>query len=176
MIPHQLHLTKPQVVKLLKGGAVVVPHKHMGAEKGEHIMMLSPQSARKLLTSYKKGKGMRIMLTPEEINHSIQHGRGFMDSAKNSIIRVKHLLVLLLIILFLRKVLNKHLRKAQRQLGLLLVLTLVILKLVDRLVLLLVRQEHTLLIRKTLMSQSINLLIRQRRLVYNTQETKVVVK
>jgi hypothetical protein len=82
MIPHQLHLTKPQVVKLLKGGAVVVPHKHMGAEKGEHIMMLSPQSARKLLTSYKKGKGMRIMLSPEEINHSIQHGRGFMDSAK----------------------------------------------------------------------------------------------
>jgi hypothetical protein len=82
MIPHQLHLTQPQVVKLLKGGAVVVPHKNMGADKGEHIMMLSPQSARKLLTSYKNGKGMRVVLSPDEIHHCIKSGRGFRDTAK----------------------------------------------------------------------------------------------
>jgi hypothetical protein len=81
-IPHQLGLSVKQPIALLKGGSVLIPHSSMGVEAGEHIMMLQPQNARKLLTAYKKGKGIKIKLTPEEIRETIKSGRGFMDSAK----------------------------------------------------------------------------------------------
>lgn len=81
-IPHQLGLSVRQPVALLKGGAVLIPHSSMGADKGEHIIMLAPQNARKLMTAYKKGKGIKIKLTPDEIHHTIKSGRGFMDTAK----------------------------------------------------------------------------------------------
>jgi hypothetical protein len=81
-IPHQLGLSVRQPVALLKGGAVLIPHSSMGAHAGEHIIMLAPQNARKLMTAYKKGKGIKIKLTPDEMRETIKSGRGFMDAAK----------------------------------------------------------------------------------------------
>lgn len=83
-IPHQLGLSAKQPLMLMKGGAVLVPHSSMGADRGEYVMMLEPQNARKLLTAYKKGKGIKIKLTPNEITQTLRHGRGFMDKVKKA--------------------------------------------------------------------------------------------
>ena len=83
-IPHQMGLMKTQPKNLIMGKPVVIPFHQMGAGAGEHIMMLKPANARKLLTAYKKGKGIKIRLTPEEIHHTIHHGRGFFDWAKKA--------------------------------------------------------------------------------------------
>jgi len=80
-IPHQLGIAKHQAKNLIMGKPVVIPHNKMGAEAGEHVMMLKPQNARKLLTSYKRGKGMKMRLSPDEIHHTIHHGMGFKDVA-----------------------------------------------------------------------------------------------
>lgn len=78
-IPHQLGLAKNQAKKLLTGGAVIIPHSMMGSAAGEHILMLKPQNARKLLTAYTKGKGLKLSLTPDEMHHTLEHGRGFKE-------------------------------------------------------------------------------------------------
>jgi len=78
-IPHQLGLAKNQAKKLLTGGAVIIPHSMMGSAAGDHILMLKPQNARKLLTAYTKGRGLKLSLTPDEIQHTLEHGRGFKE-------------------------------------------------------------------------------------------------
>jgi len=75
-IPHQLHLSPAQVSKIHKGLAFNLPHIQMGADKGEHILSLLPETAMKMLKAYKSGKGMRLALSPEERQHSATHGRG----------------------------------------------------------------------------------------------------
>ena len=92
LIPHQLGLSKKQPLMLMRGGAVLVPHSNMGADKGEYVMMLEPQNARKLLTAYKKGKGIKIKLTPNEITQTLRHGRGFMDKVKKAFAKGKELM------------------------------------------------------------------------------------
>lgn len=91
-IPHQLGLSARQPVVLLRGGAVLIPHGSMGADRGDFVMMLQPQNARKLLTAYKKGKGIKIKLTPNEISETLKSGRGFMDYAKKAYAKGKQLL------------------------------------------------------------------------------------
>jgi hypothetical protein len=81
-IPHQLHLTNTQAMKLLKGQGTIIPFSQMGSDKGQHIVNLAPQTARKLLTSYKKGKGMRLSLSPDEIRSTVMQGQGFKDVLK----------------------------------------------------------------------------------------------
>lgn len=82
LIPHQLHVTADKVKKIVKGLPVNIPFAHMGSGVGDHIILLRPQNARKLLTAYKKGKGMKLLLHPHELHHTIHHGMGFFDSAK----------------------------------------------------------------------------------------------
>lgn len=82
LIPHQLHVSIDKAKKIVKGLPVLIPHAHMGSGVGEHIIMLRPQNARKLLSAYKKGKGMKLHLHPHELHHTIHHGRGFFDYAK----------------------------------------------------------------------------------------------
>jgi hypothetical protein len=76
-IPHQLGLTQAQINKLIDGKPINIAHRMMGSGAGDTVMLLKPQNARKLLTAFKKGKGMRITLHPEEIQHSVVSGRGF---------------------------------------------------------------------------------------------------
>lgn len=78
-IPHQLGLIKDQARKLASGQAVIIPHHMMGSGAGEHILMLKPQNARKLLTAYKKGKGLKLAMTPDEIHSTVAQGRGFKE-------------------------------------------------------------------------------------------------
>lgn len=81
-VPHQIHLTKGQITKLGKGLSTNLKHSQMGADKGDYVVMLHPQNARKMLTSFKKTKGMRLKLSPEEIEMTEKHGSGFFQTLK----------------------------------------------------------------------------------------------
>ena len=81
-IPHQLGLTQRQINNLHLGRPVNILHRTMGSGAGDTVIMLHPQNARKLLTAYKKGKGMRLIMHPHELETSVLHGRGFFSSLK----------------------------------------------------------------------------------------------
>jgi len=81
-IPHQIHLTETQIRKLGSGMPINLVHSQMGADKGDIVVMLKPQNARKMLTSYKKTKGMRLNLNPEELDETIRQGTGFFKTLK----------------------------------------------------------------------------------------------
>lgn len=82
LIPHQMGISKSQIGKLMKGGAINIPHSKMGSHAGDVVVMLKPQNARKLLSAYKRNKGMRLMMTPEELEMSMTHGQGFFKTLK----------------------------------------------------------------------------------------------
>lgn len=82
MIPHQIHLTTAQIKKIGSGLGVNLKHSQMGADKGDVVVMLKPQSARKMLTAYRKSKGMRLSMSPEEIDETMKQGGGFFKALK----------------------------------------------------------------------------------------------
>lgn len=75
-IPHQLHLTALQAKKMVNGMPVNIPLRQMGSDKGEEVVYLGRDNAKKLLSSFKKGKGMRLKLSPNEIKQTMISGRG----------------------------------------------------------------------------------------------------
>jgi len=77
MIPHQLHLTRKQINKMMKGGAVNIPLSQMGSDKGDTVVMLNPANAKRMLSSFKRMKGVRLALGPDELQASVMAGRGF---------------------------------------------------------------------------------------------------
>jgi hypothetical protein len=83
-IAHQLHLKEPQIHKMMEGKPVQISLEQMGAEKGKHVIYLAKPNAKKLMSSYKKGKGIRLTLTPEELDESIKSGAGILKSSVNS--------------------------------------------------------------------------------------------
>lgn len=84
LIPHQIHLSKEQLTRLGKGLATNLKHSQMGSDKGEFVVMLHPQNARRMLTSYKKGKGMRLCLSPDEMMETEKKGGGFFKGLKKT--------------------------------------------------------------------------------------------
>ncbi len=77
LIPHQLHLTDKQIENLMSGKSTNIPIQHMGSGAGETVVLLNPSNAKKLLSAYKKGKGMRLNLNTDELKGSMIQGRGF---------------------------------------------------------------------------------------------------
>jgi hypothetical protein len=68
--------------KLGSGLSTNLKHSQMGADKGDIVVMLRPQNARKMLTAYKKDKGIRLSLSPDELDETIKEGGGFFQSLK----------------------------------------------------------------------------------------------
>lgn len=79
IIPHQLHLTKAQKINLIKGKPVNVSHSNMGSGAGNVVITLTPANARKMMTAYKNGKGVRLSMSQPEILGTYKHGKGFFD-------------------------------------------------------------------------------------------------
>ena len=90
LIPHQLHLTHQQLAKIVKGQGVNVPVSQMGSDKGDVVVMLHPHNARKMLDAYKRNKGMRLGLSPVELEASMTEGRGFGRFMKKVGRKIKH--------------------------------------------------------------------------------------
>ena len=84
LIPHQLHLSPAQKRKLLSGLSVQISHAKMGAGAGSDILHLNGKNAKKILSAFKKVKGVRITLDPEEIGESGEglYGSGVSRSKK----------------------------------------------------------------------------------------------
>ena len=89
-VPHQIHLTMSQIKKLGSGLSTNLKHSQMGADKGEAVVMLTPQNARKMLTAYRKGKGMRLCMSPDEMDRTLVVGRGFKDVLKMGAKKLAH--------------------------------------------------------------------------------------
>lgn len=79
IIPHQLHLTKAQKINLIKGKPVNVSHGNMGSGAGNVVITLTPTNARKMMTAYKNGKGVRLSMSQPELMGTYKHGKGFFD-------------------------------------------------------------------------------------------------
>lgn len=75
-VPHQIHLTPMQASKLMSGGAINIPIHQMGSDKGSEVILLKAPNAKKLLTGFKRNKGVRIMLEPDEIEATMMKGSG----------------------------------------------------------------------------------------------------
>lgn len=65
LTPHSLNISPAQVKKLLKGGAISVKPSHF-VEGGGFKFMAMPQSARRIATSLRKNKGLRLALKQGE--------------------------------------------------------------------------------------------------------------
>ena len=75
-VPHQLHLTPAQAHKLMSGGAINIPLRNMGSDKGKEVILLSQPNAKRLLSSFKRNKGLRIQMSPDEIEATMMKGSG----------------------------------------------------------------------------------------------------
>ena len=84
LIPHQLGVSKPQLKKLLKGLVIQLAHEKLGSGAGDTILHLAPDNAKRLLSAYKRVKGLRMKLTPEEIEHTLQKLGGEKEGGKIS--------------------------------------------------------------------------------------------
>jgi hypothetical protein len=65
MMEHPVVITKPQIKKLMSGGAIMMKPQQF-VDSGSHSLVMMPQSARKIATAMRKNKGIRIMLKPDE--------------------------------------------------------------------------------------------------------------
>ena len=77
LIPHQLKLSEAQLKKLLSGLTAKIPHKYLGADKGEVIIHLAKDNAEKLMNAYRGGAVASLKMTSPEIKHTAKHGAGF---------------------------------------------------------------------------------------------------
>lgn len=75
-VPHQIHLTPIQATKLMSGGAINIPLHQMGSDKGSEVILLKAPNAKKLLSGFKRNKGVRIMMSPDEIEATMMKGSG----------------------------------------------------------------------------------------------------
>ena len=73
----QLHISPAQMSKIKKGLPIQIAHKSMGADKGNVVISLKPEKAKKMMSAFKRGKGLRIQMDEDEVR-----GSGFLDSVK----------------------------------------------------------------------------------------------
>jgi hypothetical protein len=71
----QLHISPAQMTKIKKGLPIQIAHKSMGADKGNVVISLKPEKAKKMMSAFKRGKGLRIQMDEDEMR-----GSGFFDS------------------------------------------------------------------------------------------------
>ena len=89
IVPHQLHLTKSQITKIKKGLPIQIKFNDMGSDKGEIVIGLKDGNAKKLMSAFKKGKGVRIEMDEDEVDYSTKEGRGFGSFIKKTTSKAK---------------------------------------------------------------------------------------
>ena len=76
----QLHISPAQMSKIKKGLPIQIAHKSMGADKGNVVISLKPEKAKKMMSAFKRGKGLRIQMDEDEVR-----GSGFFDKVVKSV-------------------------------------------------------------------------------------------
>ena len=79
----QLHISPAQMSKIKKGLPIQIAHKSMGADKGNVVISLKPEKAKKMMSAFKRGKGLRIQMDEDEVR-----GSGFFDNVVKSVKKV----------------------------------------------------------------------------------------
>jgi len=74
LIPHQMHLTVPQIQKMAYGQGFKIHHHQMGRSKGGAVLHLHPHNAEKMLDAFHKGKATMMKMSPLEIHASFTGG------------------------------------------------------------------------------------------------------
>ena len=77
-----LNLTQGQVSKLLQGKPIQLTAAQLKGNK--HFLMLHPTTVQKVGGAMKKNKGVRIMVSPHELEMSGEGIREFLDKLKNA--------------------------------------------------------------------------------------------
>jgi hypothetical protein len=76
-----LTLNKNQARKLIGGKVSTLNQTTLSGKK--HYLNVHPQTARKIKNALKKGKGVRVCITPDELNASGEGIKEFLQGAKN---------------------------------------------------------------------------------------------
>jgi hypothetical protein len=71
----QIHITPAQLTKIKKGLPIQLKHGSMGS--GDMVIAVHPDKARKMMSAYKRGKGLRIQMDENEVRAS-----GLLDGIK----------------------------------------------------------------------------------------------
>ena len=71
----QLRISPAQMTKIRKGLPIQISHISMG--NGDVVVSLHPENAKKMMSAFKRGKGLRIQMDENEVRAS-----GLLDSLK----------------------------------------------------------------------------------------------
>jgi len=85
IVPHQLNLTKAQIAKIKKGFPFQIKFDNMGSDKGDVVIGLKEPNAKKLMSAFKKGSGVRMLMDEDEMDYSMKEGQGFLSGIKKGV-------------------------------------------------------------------------------------------
>ena len=85
IVPHQLNLTKAQIAKIKKGLPFQIKFDNMGSDKGDVVIGLKEPNAKKLMSAFKKGSGVRMLMDEDEMDYSMKEGQGFLSGIKKGV-------------------------------------------------------------------------------------------
>lgn len=68
--------------KLHQGLPIQISYDAMGADKGDVVIGLKDGNAKKLMSAFKKGKGLRMSMDDEELDFTMKSGSGLIDDIK----------------------------------------------------------------------------------------------
>jgi len=71
-----LSLTPNSIKKMHKHQATLLKPAHMTG--GAMEIYVTPMKAKRMMSAVKKGKGMKLCMTPDEMAHTMKHGKGVM--------------------------------------------------------------------------------------------------
>jgi hypothetical protein len=69
-----LNLTKNNLKKMMKKENTIVKPEHLRG--GEIEIFVSPMKAKRIQRAMTKGKGVKVGLSEDELDHSVKHGKG----------------------------------------------------------------------------------------------------
>lgn len=68
--------------KLHQGLPIQISYDAMGADKGDVVIGLKDGNAKKLMSAFKRGKGLRMSMDDEELDYTMKSGSGLIDDIK----------------------------------------------------------------------------------------------
>jgi len=71
----KIHITPTQLSKIKRGLPIQIKHDSMGS--GDFVIAVHPDKAKKMMSAYKRGKGLRIQMDEQEVRAS-----GLLDGIK----------------------------------------------------------------------------------------------
>ena len=71
----QIHISPAQLSKIKRGLPIQLKHDSMGS--GDMVIAVHPDKAKKMMSAYKRGKGLRIQMDEDEVRAS-----GLLDGIK----------------------------------------------------------------------------------------------